>query len=110
MSTSNLIGAVPAHGSEQTRAFEPAAPMCWALAMLSFGAGAVHLVMVPQHAQESLRIGVAFAAAGWFQIAFGAALLARPRRTWLWLAIALNAALHRDVGDQSNGRAPRLDG
>ena len=64
--------------------------MCWSLAMLSFGAGAVHFVMVPQHTQTSIRIGLAFAAAGWFQIAFGAALLARPRRIWLWLAIALN--------------------
>ena len=72
--------------------------------MLSFGAGAVHLVMVPQHAQDSLRMGVAFAAAGWFQVAFGAALLAAPRRLWLWLAIVLNVlfvatwAVSRTVG------------
>ena len=64
--------------------------MRWLLAALSFGAGAVHLVMVPQHAQESLRMGLAFAAAGWFQIAFGAAMLAAPRRIWLWLAIVAN--------------------
>ena len=63
----------------------------WTLALLSFGAGAVHLVMVPQHAQESMRTGLAFAVAGWFQIAFGAAILAAPRRLWLWLAVGANA-------------------
>jgi hypothetical protein len=46
--------------------------------------------MVPQHAQESLQVGLAFAAAGWFQIAFGAAILARPARVWVQLAIATN--------------------
>lgn len=65
--------------------------MRWTLALLSFGAGAVHLVMVPQHAQEATRAGLAFAAAGWFQIAFGAAILAAPRRLWLWIAVAANA-------------------
>jgi len=65
--------------------------MRWLLAMLSFGAGAVHLVMVPQHAQESLGMGIAFAVGGWFQIAFGAVMLAAPRRIWLWLAIVANA-------------------
>ncbi len=63
----------------------------WTLALLSFGAGAVHLVMVPQHAQEATRAGLAFAAAGWFQIAFGAAILAAPRRLWLWFAVGANA-------------------
>ena len=72
---------------------ETSPAMRWTLAALSFGAGAVHLVMVPQHAQESLRMGLAFAAAGWFQIAFGAAMLAAPKRIWLWLAIAANLAL-----------------
>ena len=60
------------------------------LAVLSFGAGAVHLVMVPQHAQISGGMGLAFAFAGWFQIAFGAVMLTAPRRLLLWLAIAAN--------------------
>ncbi len=63
----------------------------WMLALLSFGAGAVHLVMVPQHAQDAMRAGLAFAVAGWFQIAFGAAILAAPRRLWLWVAVGANA-------------------
>jgi hypothetical protein len=67
--------------------------MRWLLATLSFGAGAVHLVMVPQHAQESLGVGLAFAVAGWFQLAFGAAMLAVPRRMWVWLAIVANLLL-----------------
>ena len=83
---------------------ETSPAMRWLLAALSFGAGAVHLVMVPQHAQESLRMGLAFAVAGWFQIAFGAAMLAAPKRIWLWLAIAANLvfvatwAISRTVG------------
>jgi hypothetical protein len=75
--------------ADSANALSPA--MRWTLALLSFGAGAVHLVMVPQHAQASLRTGLAFAAAGWFQIAFGAAILAAPRRLWLWLAAGANA-------------------
>jgi hypothetical protein len=71
---------------------DPSTAMRWLLATLSFGAGAVHLAMVPQHAQESLRMGLAFAAAGWFQIAFGAAVLARPSRFWVQLAIVANLA------------------
>ena len=66
--------------------------MCWLLATLSFGAGAVHLVMVPQHAQESLPMGLAFAAAGWFQVSFAVAVLVAPKRIWLRLAAGANLA------------------
>jgi len=77
---------------DTTRSADALSPaMRWTLALLSFGAGAVHLVMVPQHAQASMRTGLAFAVAGWFQIAFGAAILAAPRRLWLWLAVGANA-------------------
>jgi hypothetical protein len=70
--------------------YGPSPAMRWFLAALSVGAGAIHLVMVPQHAQDSLRVGLAFAAAGWFQIAFGTAMLARPTRLWVQLATATN--------------------
>ncbi len=73
------------------RTFEPAQAMRWSLAALSCGAGVIHLAMVPQHAQESLRAGLGFAAAGWFQIAFAVAIMARPSRTWVRLAIVGNA-------------------
>ena len=71
--------------------FEPGQAMRWLLAALSCGAGVIHLAMVPQHAQESLRAGLGFAAAGWFQIAFAIAIMARPTRTWVRLAIVGNA-------------------
>lgn len=71
-------------------AYDPSPAMRWFLAALSLGAAVIHLVMVPQHAQESLRMGLAFAAAGWFQVAFGVAVLARPTRLWVQLAIAAN--------------------
>jgi hypothetical protein len=76
--------------SEASATCEPSTAMRWFLAALSVGAGAIHLVMVPQHAQESLRVGLAFAAAGWFEIAFGVAMLARPTRPWVRLAAATN--------------------
>jgi hypothetical protein len=66
--------------------------MRWLLAALSFAAGVIHLVMVPQHAQESTRMGLAFAAAGWFQIAFGIAVVVRPTRGWVRLGILANVA------------------
>ena len=41
--------------------FDPSPALRWLLAALSFAAGVIHLVMVPQHAQEALRAGLAFA-------------------------------------------------
>src|SRR4051794_32106137 len=90
--------------SREAPVFDPSPAMRWVLASLSFGAGAIHLVMVPPHAAESLRMGLAFAAAGWFQIAFGIVLLTRPNRSWLTVNIVANAvfiatwAVSRTVG------------
>ena len=64
--------------------------MRWMLAALSFAAGVIHLVMVPQHAQEALRVGLGFAVVGWFQIAFGVAIVVRPTRMWIRLGILAN--------------------
>jgi hypothetical protein len=64
----------------------------WFLAAMSFGAAAIHLVMVPAHAQESLAMGLAFAAAGWCQLAVGVAVLTRPLRRWARLGAAANLA------------------
>lgn len=55
------------------------------LAALAAGAAAVHLAMVPMHAQEWLALGIGFAVVGWAQAALAVALLARPRR---WLLVA----------------------
>ena len=73
-------------------ATEPSPAVAWLLAALSFGAGVIHLAMVPQHAQESLGMGLAFAAAGWFQLVFGAAMVARPGRRWVRVAVVANLA------------------
>jgi hypothetical protein len=70
--------------------FDPSPALRWTLAALSFAAGVIHLVMVPQHAQESTRMGLAFAAAGWFQIAFGIAVVVKPTRNWIRIGILAN--------------------
>jgi len=74
----------------RTPSFEPSPVMMWLLAALSFAAGVIHLVMVPQHAQEALRVGIGFAVVGWFQLAFGVAVLVRPTRTWIRIGILAN--------------------
>jgi hypothetical protein len=60
---------------------DPSTPLRWFVALLSVAAGAIHLAMVPQHAQESLGLGLAFAAAGWLQLAFGVVVVARSARS-----------------------------
>jgi len=61
----------------------PSVPAQTLLATLSLTAAVIHLVMVPDHTAESLALGLGFAAAGWFQLTFGIALLVRPARAWL---------------------------
>lgn len=61
------------------------------LASFSVGAGAIHLAMVPSHWGASTVEGVSFAVAGWLQIGFAVAVVARPSRLLLQLGIALNA-------------------
>jgi len=61
----------------------PSVPAQTLLATLSLIAAVIHLVMVPDHTSESLALGLGFAAAGWFQLTFGIALLVRPARAWL---------------------------
>jgi len=62
-----------------------------ALAGASAGAGVIHLAMVPSHAAEWMAEGLAFAAAGWAQVAFAVLACTRiPPRRMLALAGALN--------------------
>lgn len=83
---------------------DPSTPLRWFVAMLSVAAGAIHLAMVPQHAQESLGVGLAFAAAGWLQLASSAVVIAWPKRLWLYFVMAMNVVfigvwvLSRTVG------------
>jgi hypothetical protein len=60
------------------------------LVALSAGAGVIHLVMAPIHAAGSSTEAVAFAAAGWFQLACALALALRPTRPWLAATVAGN--------------------
>ena len=85
-------GSVQATAAASTRRAQPAVAMGWLLAAPSVGAGVIHLAMVPQHAAASFGIGLAFAAAGWFQIAFAVGMVARPTRQLAQLAIAANVA------------------
>src|SRR5689334_22293543 len=60
------------------------------LAVLSVGTAVIHLVMVPAHAGEWLPEGLAFAASGWFALAFALAVVARPSRRWLQVGLVAN--------------------
>lgn len=90
MSTDQSLHERTARDPASSARYAPSTFLRWLLVTLSCGAGAVHLVMVPPHAQESLVMGLAFAAAGWFQIGFALAVLVAPTRVWLWLAVAAN--------------------
>ena len=57
------------------------------MAALAAGAGAIHLAMAPSHAGASIGEGVAFAAGGCAQLALAAALVVRPSKQVLRLAI-----------------------
>lgn len=70
----------------------PDPPVAAVLAALAAGAAAIHLAMVPMHAQEWWLLGVGFAVTGWAQAALAAALLARPRRWLLPAGAALSVA------------------
>ncbi|WP_208027050.1 hypothetical protein [Rhabdothermincola sediminis] len=63
------------------------------LAVLSLCAGVVHLVMVPQHAQQGALEGWAFAIMGWLQVLAAVALIARPSRHLLQAVIVVNLAI-----------------
>lgn len=78
-------------GADEREAAQRIAPWAAAvLAGLSAGAGAVHLVVAPAHFGEYWPYGVAFLAAGWFQLLTGAALLIRPGRRLASLVAAAN--------------------
>src|SRR5436190_7852508 len=60
------------------------------LAALLTGAGAIHLAMVPSHAQEWTAEGVAFALAAWLQIGLAVALIATASLRAVRWAVAVN--------------------
>lgn len=60
------------------------------LASLLLGAGVIHLVMVPSHAQASSLDGWGFAIVGWLQVLSAVALLVRPGRALLGAVVGIN--------------------
>jgi hypothetical protein len=87
---SRTAAPTPEPAKVATAGFDASPAMRWILAALSFAAGVIHLVMVPQHAEEALRVGIGFAVVGWFQIAFGVAVVVRATRTWIRVGILAN--------------------
>jgi hypothetical protein len=65
----------------------------WALAALSVAAAAIHFGFAPAHLDEDWAHGGFFLALGWFQLAWAALIVARPRRSVLALGIAVNLAV-----------------
>jgi hypothetical protein len=62
------------------------------LAALSLAAGAIHLAMVPSHANEWQAEGVAFAVAGWLQIGLGGLFFSNRWRAALRVSCLVNIA------------------
>lgn len=91
--------AVPATSPTE---LSPFARIC--LASLSAGAAVSHFAMIPAHAQESLGVAMGFALAGWFQLVFAVAVVARPSARWLRANVVANLvvlagwAVSRTVG------------
>lgn len=65
----------------------------WCVAMLSLGAGVVHLSVAPEHFGESALHGSFFATSGAFQLLTAALLLVRPSRVLLAATGLANAAV-----------------
>jgi hypothetical protein len=70
----------------------PAPALRALIAGLSAAAGAIHLAMVPSHMGEWAAEGVAFAVAGWLQMATALLIVVRPSRLLLAAAAAANLA------------------
>ncbi len=79
-------------GPHPSTPFDLSGPGRVLLATLSAAAGAIHLAMVPSHAAEWLPEGVAFAVAGWVQVALAIVLVARPSRAALRISCLANVA------------------
>jgi hypothetical protein len=69
-----------------------AVPVRAVLAACLVGAAAIHLAMVPSHADEWLPEGIAFALTGWLQLALAAVIVFRPSRAALQVTLVANVA------------------
>ena len=64
-----------------------------ALAAALFVAGWIHLLLAPEHLEESPILGTGFLLAGLAQVALAGIVLARPREWTAYVIVALNAGL-----------------
>lgn len=87
----DYIGTATGAGTRSWIAHLGAHPGPATLAVLSFGAAAIHFAVSPDHFGEWVPYGVAFACLAWFQLLWAAAHLARPDRRWVSAAVVVNA-------------------
>jgi hypothetical protein len=87
------MAEVTTRTSERDGTIAPGAAVRSTLAALSGAAGAIHLVMVPSHWDESVVEGIGFALAGWLQLTFAWIVLVRPRRDLVAAGVVGNLAL-----------------
>ncbi len=78
-------------GSGSWIAYVRSQPGPTTLAVLSFGAAAIHFAVSPDHFAEWAPYGVAFACLAWFQILWAAIYLVGRTRPWVSAAVIVNA-------------------
>lgn len=71
----------------------PDRELLFTVAALTLGAGAVHVLGVPGHAEESVLFGIAFALFAGAQVLLGLRLLRRPSARLLGAVAGANAAI-----------------
>ena len=77
----------------QSRRLEPAVVARLLMSAALFLAGWIHLLLVPEHLDESPILGIGFLASGLAQLALAAVVLWRPRDWNLALVVAINVTL-----------------
>ncbi|MEJ5254034.1 MAG: hypothetical protein WHS89_01675 [Acidimicrobiales bacterium] len=88
-----MAATVQATPSSEREMAQYSVPARIVLAVLSLCAGVVHLVMIPQHAQQGALEGWAFAIMGWAQVLAAIALIVRPSRRLLEAVMVVNLAI-----------------
>ncbi len=91
------MAATPLAPRRATAAALRARPIAWyaapAAALLSVGAGYVHLAYVGSHWRDWWAYGVFFLATGIFQVLYGVLVLRRPRALVALLGVAANLGI-----------------
>jgi hypothetical protein len=74
-------------GSEQRGGGTSGPYLRWTLALLSFGAAALHFAYAPTHFDEYWLYGLFFVTLAWAQLAWGLAVLLKPARVLLYAGL-----------------------